>query len=152
MATTADPIREHVEATLHRIVDSATAVPCGLVRTARRSFGEPVAFARTMVNLALSGLLGRDVDGDPAEPVGHVIRDRPQTQDDSANEAARSEANASAAVDLPIDDYENLAASHIVARLDRLDRDELVEIKDFELANRGRRTVIGKIDQLLAHT
>ena len=55
-------------------------------------------------------------------------------------------------VDLAIPGYEDLAASHIVARLDRLTRSELAAIRAFEVANRGRRTVVGKVDQLLART
>ena len=35
------------------------------------------------------------------------------------------------------------------ARLDKLTAAELTEIRAFEVANRGRRTVVGKIDQLL---
>ena len=55
-----------------------------------------------------------------------------------------------AAEDLPIDEYESLAASHVVARLESLTADELRAVQEFEAAHRGRRTVLGKIDQLLA--
>ena len=51
---------------------------------------------------------------------------------------------------LPIEDYQSLPASHVVARLERLDRTELDAIRDFEETHRGRRTVLGRIDQLLA--
>ena len=53
---------------------------------------------------------------------------------------------------LAIAGYEDLAASNIVARLERLTPAELGEIRAFEVANRGRRTVVGKIDQLLARS
>jgi hypothetical protein len=52
--------------------------------------------------------------------------------------------------DLPIEQYESLAASHVVARLEALTADELHAVRGFETAHRGRRTVLGKIDQLLA--
>jgi hypothetical protein len=52
--------------------------------------------------------------------------------------------------DLPIEQYESLAASHVVARLEALTTDELHRVRSFETAHRGRRTVLGKIDQLLA--
>jgi hypothetical protein len=54
------------------------------------------------------------------------------------------------ATSLPLDDYESLAASQVVARLDRLDRDELRRIQEFETSHRGRRTILGKVEQLLA--
>lgn len=52
------------------------------------------------------------------------------------------------ASDLPIDEYESLAASQVVARLTALDAEELAVIEQFELTNRRRRTVLGKIEQL----
>ena len=58
--------------------------------------------------------------------------------------------NGVGAADLPIAGYEDLAASHIVARLDRLSTCRSGRDPPFEVANRGRRTVVGKIDQLLA--
>jgi hypothetical protein len=54
------------------------------------------------------------------------------------------------AAHLPIEQYESLAASHVVARLEALTTDELHTVRSFETAHRGRRTVLGKIDQLLA--
>ncbi len=45
--------------------------------------------------------------------------------------------------------YESLAASHVVARLRALSPSELEQVREFEAAHRGRRTVLGKIDQLL---
>lgn len=52
------------------------------------------------------------------------------------------------AADLPIDDYESLAASQVVARLADLDREGLVAVETFERAHRNRRTVLGRIGQL----
>jgi hypothetical protein len=150
MTATPDPVRERVEATLHKLVDTATAIPCEAVRRMRRSLGEPVAFARTLANLTLSGVFGRSLDGEPDAP---VRRTTPADGDDIGAAAAPGADPSTTDPPFPsplaIEDYENLAASNIVARLDRLDRDELEGIKDFELANRGRRTVVGKIDQLL---
>ncbi|CAN5850798.1 hypothetical protein BH20ACT4_BH20ACT4_09540 [soil metagenome] len=49
---------------------------------------------------------------------------------------------------LPIADYESLAASQVVARLPALGIAELDQVARFEQANRRRRTVLGKVDQL----
>jgi hypothetical protein len=154
MATTADPVRERVEATLRRLVDVAAAGPCGLVRTAQRTATDTADFARTIFNLTVDGLFGWDVDAGVAPRLGAA--GPPPT--DRAMEAspgrsadptpARTESTA--ATNLAIAGYEDLPASHIVARLERLDDAELIEIRRFELAHRGRRTVVGKVDQLLA--
>ena len=53
---------------------------------------------------------------------------------------------------LPIDDYESLAASQVVARLASLDPHELELIESFERATRNRRTVLGRIAQLRVPT
>ncbi len=54
------------------------------------------------------------------------------------------------AAGLPFEDYESLPASYVVARLERLDPAELEMVRAFEEAHRGRRTVLGRIEQLLA--
>jgi hypothetical protein len=49
---------------------------------------------------------------------------------------------------LPIGGYESLAAIHVVERLGSLTPAELSAIQRFEMAHRGRRTVLAKIAQL----
>jgi hypothetical protein len=51
---------------------------------------------------------------------------------------------------LPIDGYESLAASQVVARLGSLGAVELDVIESFERAHRNRRTVLGRIAQVRA--
>lgn len=50
--------------------------------------------------------------------------------------------------DLPIPDYDVLAASQVVDRLNGLGDDELRSVREYESAHRGRKTVLGRIDQL----
>lgn len=52
------------------------------------------------------------------------------------------------AADLPIGDYESLAAIHVVERLATLRPDEREQIRAFEQAHRARRTILAKITQL----
>ncbi|MDX2379321.1 MAG: hypothetical protein QNM02_06145 [Acidimicrobiia bacterium] len=52
------------------------------------------------------------------------------------------------ATELALPDYDHLPASQIVALLGDLGVDELAEIAAYERANRGRRTVLGKVAQL----
>lgn len=49
---------------------------------------------------------------------------------------------------LAIPDYDGLSASHVVNRLAGLDPDELDAVRRYELANRGRKTILSKIAQL----
>jgi hypothetical protein len=50
--------------------------------------------------------------------------------------------------ELAIPDYDNLSASQVVPRLGGLTPDELEAVRRYELAARGRKTILGKITQL----
>lgn len=50
--------------------------------------------------------------------------------------------------DLPIPDYDALAASQVVDRLSGLGEHELRAVRTYEATHRGRKTVLGRIDQL----
>lgn len=49
---------------------------------------------------------------------------------------------------LAIPEYDQLSASQVVERLDGLSPDELDAVRAYELAHRGRNTILGKITQL----
>jgi len=51
--------------------------------------------------------------------------------------------------DLPIEDYDILAASQVIARLEGMSAGDLDLIRRYELANRNRRTILGRVGQLL---
>ena len=151
---TGDPIRTEVERVLHLLVDATvvapltavTAVPRCLVRRAcalRRRLGEPARVARSLLDLvgagSAHGVIAPDDAPDPHEPaVPSIVA------------VAAASTTASSDDHLPIDEYESLAASQVVARLPTLQRDELEAVRTFEAGHRGRRTILGKIDQLLA--
>lgn len=77
----------------------------------------------------------------PAGPPSPKSRKRPVP-------TPRTGAEVVAATSLPIADYDSLAASQVVARLEALTLDELRAVEGYEIAGRGRRTVLGKITQL----
>jgi hypothetical protein len=52
------------------------------------------------------------------------------------------------AAELAIPDYDNLSASQVIPRLDGLSLDELEAVRRYEAAERGRKTILGKIAQL----
>jgi hypothetical protein len=158
MSSTTDPLRAEIEAVMRRMAWSGLRLPCAAVRTARRTVGEALGFVRTAVNIATDGLLGWDVDagvprfgtagaGAGGASPSVVVTSAPRRPPEAV---ATTGSPTGTAGDLAIPGYEDLAASHIVARLPRLDRGQLEAIRQFEVAHRGRRTVIGKIDQLLA--
>jgi hypothetical protein len=51
---------------------------------------------------------------------------------------------------LAIPGYDTLAASQVVQRLSSLRSDELDAIRQYEIATRGRRTILHRIAQLAA--
>lgn len=50
---------------------------------------------------------------------------------------------------LSIPGFDALSASQVVQRLDGLNRSELVSVRAYEAATRGRRTILSRVDQLL---
>ncbi len=91
--------------------------------------------------LAEFGLRASD---DPAPPV--APEDQPKEPRQVAEElAARSSA---ASADLAIADYDSLAASQVIPRLAGLVASELEDVRQYEAAHRGRKTILGKVAQL----
>jgi hypothetical protein len=56
-----------------------------------------------------------------------------------------------APLEVPFEGYDSLAAAQLVQLLERLPDVELRMVQTYELAGRGRRTILAKIDQLLDH-
>ncbi|MGQ0824724.1 MAG: hypothetical protein ACT4OX_06825 [Actinomycetota bacterium] len=63
----------------------------------------------------------------------------------AANDGAAADARAA----LPIPGYDALSASQVVERLPGLLAVELDAVRDYESSHRNRRTILGKIDQLV---
>jgi hypothetical protein len=71
--------------------------------------------------------------------------------DGSQVSAAPGTANGTASsTDLAIPGYDSLSASQVVQRLEGLSREELEEVNRHEQANRHRRTILNRVDQLLS--
>ena len=52
--------------------------------------------------------------------------------------------------ELPVQDYDSLAASQVVPRLATLATDELLAVQAYESAHRNRQTILNRVAQLLA--
>lgn len=91
---------------------------------------------------SLMGELGlRPIDEPPAaETVNGSAAPEP-----AAPRAAQSGAGAE---ELAIPDYDSLAASQVIPRLEALSADELAAVARYEGAHRSRKTILGKITQL----
>lgn len=148
-----DPIRADVERRIRAVVEVAFGLPLNAVRAVegcvRRRIddtievvGRPLQFVKSFFDLLTT----------PAESVFPAERNVVNTDVAQPPDAAAAAVPSSKATDLPIEEYESLAASHVVARLDSLSPADLRRVADFEASHRGRRTVLGKIDQLLGES
>lgn len=125
------------------------------VQTGRRELERRLE-ERRAANAA--GGTGAGVPGD----AGSVVAEPDRSTDDTRTDDTRTEDTAArtvptgpvvdvevpAAGDLPIAEYESLAAIHVVDRLRTMQRDELELVRRFEMAHRNRRTILAKIEQL----
>jgi hypothetical protein len=76
-------------------------------------------------------------------PVGSISTPSAPTMSSSTN------GHVPTASSLAIPGFDTLSASQVVQRLDGLSRSELVAARAYEAGNRGRRTILSRIDQLL---
>jgi hypothetical protein len=159
---------------VHQLIDVMVFAPIGLltlaqkelpqlIATGRARFGNQVTVARFVGRMAvrqgkkkLDQRLGeadkvvqRDIISSPLDST-----EPPAPAGDSLPEAIIEAVAHSPLLDgtdaLPIDGYDSLAASQVVGRLDSLTPAELATVRNYESANRNRRTVLGKIAQLQA--
>lgn len=114
-------------------------------RQLRGRFGDSI---RTIERMVLDRT-ERLEQGDPPEP-HPVTRGAPLPSLDPADAGTSAPPANEIVVDAVIADYDTLAASQVVRRLDGLAAPELRAVARHEAAARHRRTVLHRIDQLLA--
>lgn len=155
---------------IDQAVELAVYAPIGLALEAKRLFPSFVERGRQQVQVAR--MLGQFAvqygQGEATKRVGRfqgqaesILADlglvaRPELEStpptpgappapDSVAAPPRSSAAADA---LAIADYDSLAASQVIPRLAGLEPTELAALRDYEVAHRGRKTILGKINQL----
>ena len=132
------------------------------VRQGRQAVENRVQLARFIGELAVQQ--GRkelakriEASRQAAEPVLEADHTEPTTRAEPqpvtivaepADTSAVASDGAPTADELPIAEYESLAAIHVVERLPGLQPDELEAVRRFEAAHRARRTVLAKIAQI----
>jgi hypothetical protein len=119
------------------LVEAPRLVP-ELVETGRQRLEAAAGLGRLAVHVGSHRLTGRgsSPSAAPRPPVAPPER------------TASPAAVVGPETDLPIAGYDQLAASQVVARLQDLDADDLAAVERYELAHRGRRTVLSKVAQL----
>lgn len=123
----------------------------------RRRVEEHVGKARDLAESVVSGVSGLIAEpGVPESAAPRSASDLVAAADRAASDAAPSDnPNLAPPVDpgpsattLAIPDYDELSASQVVERLDGLGSRALDDIGAYEASHRGRRTILGKIEQL----
>jgi hypothetical protein len=110
--------------------------------------------ARQFAEQAFAGLVVPADEDDGAStagaPAANGATDRAERAPATAapSDAADDPASDDTAATLAIPDYDGLAASQVVERLEGLAPNELDAVREYETEHRGRRTILFKIDQL----
>jgi hypothetical protein len=141
-----------------RVIDVVVAVPlCSLVFARRAA---PIAAraggrqARRLIERAARSPVVSVLQAD-TPPVTASTNARTSMGEHGADpavvtggEAHGGEAGTDGGIVLPIDAYDHLAARQVCDRLPSLTPAELQLVAGYERAHRGRRTILGKIEQL----
>jgi len=98
------------------------------------------------VGIDVLSLLDEDLDAGRAAGDGAA----PPTAAGPVAAAAVDTSSVPTEAELPIQDYDSLAASQVVPRLATMSRDDLLAVRDYELAHRNRQTILNRISQRLA--
>lgn len=161
------------ESPTERILDVVLYAPVGLAVEAghllprladkgRERIGAQVALARVIGSFAvrwqrqemqrrLTSLRCRqDRDGTEETPAAtEAVPTRPtRPRPVAPTPVGPTNGNAPDAESLAIPDYDSLAASQVVPRLAGLSADELDDVRRYEEAHRGRKTILARIAQL----
>jgi hypothetical protein len=136
---------------IEKVLDIAVYAPVGLAVRLRSDLDTFVTSGRTRVSERVQ--VARWI-GEMAVTYGR--RELEKRMSDTAAQpiAAEPVVIPEVAVEMPplrppFDGYQSLAAAQVVQLLGRLPAVELSLIREYERANRGRRTVLAKLDQLL---
>ncbi len=112
----------------------------------KRSAGAAAETVRKRAEDTLAGLAAATVP--PAEPAPRAAAPTVANGTRASGPSLAPTEPAPAADELAIPDYDLLAASQVIERLDGLARPDLLAIQAYEIAHRARNTILGKISQL----
>jgi hypothetical protein len=117
-----------------------------------RKVEDGVSVARKSAETVLANLASSETDvvvkDEPSRPTATARPTQSKPPAPAPSPAAGDAVSTSGDGVLAIPDYDELSASQVVERLEGLRRDELDAVREYEAANRGRRTILFKIEQL----
>ena len=123
-----------------------TTSPPGGTPASRRSPAEGAATG----GVATEPMTAGPVTAEPANNgASRQARHSPSRQGGPGPRASRPGGRQPNAADLAIPSYDSLSAPQVVQRLAGLSRSEVAAVRDYELATRGRRTILSRAEQLL---
>jgi hypothetical protein len=127
------------------LVDYAIYAPLGAVATLAEELPELVRRGRDRFGgqVRLAQMFGRIAADSARRQAQSFARGRPGT-------SAPPSAKGSPTAQPPFEGYDDLAATEVIARLEGLKAEALRSVRAYEQAHRNRRTVLGRIAQLLA--
>ncbi len=146
------------------VAEARTLIP-GLAEKGRQRFEAQVSLARMIGQFVVAKgqvELQQAVRRMRAQYLGHDRRESPAAPAPTRSVApepadeeipVRVEDDSTpvpSAESLAIPDYDSLAASQVVPRLAGLSGDELEAVRRYEVAHRGRKTILGRVAQLQA--
>jgi hypothetical protein len=151
---------------IDHVLDALVFAPLGFLAESRSIYPQLVAEGRSQVHMRvqLARMIGEFAVRKGQQEVARVVERRRAAEGaDQAGTDATAAGDGDVVVplrdiddemddivesDLAIPSYGSLAASQVVSRLDGLSPVELESVRRYELAHRGRKTVLGKIAHL----
>ena len=141
---------EPSKSTVEQLWEFCLYAPIGLAFSMRELKPELINKGRQQVNMArfVGTVAGRKINKlvtsvNPLHSPPNEMVDQPPAATQSTSASPPQSPG-----HLALADYDSLAASQIVARLESLTMSDLTAIHDYETAGRGRRTILAKIHQL----
>ncbi|MET0911480.1 MAG: hypothetical protein ABWZ99_18590 [Ilumatobacteraceae bacterium] len=124
-----------------------------LIERARREVALARVVGKFTVDLGVATVRRRVAGGRPPAPYTDVeaLVEMPEQVERAEPAEPAPIATTIRADQLVLPDYEHLPAAHVVAKLASLTPRERDAVEEFERANRHRRTILGKLDQLRAN-
>ncbi len=141
---------------IEKVLDLVVYAPVGLALLIREDVPTLVAGGRTRAHerVQVARWIGERAVTYGKQSIGRRATDAPVPVSAPATGTTRdAAAPAPSAVPVhrspPFDGYDHLAAAQIVQLMGRLPHGELSLIRRYEASQRGRRTILAKIDQLI---
>lgn len=129
------------------LIDYAVYAPLGAVATLAEELPELVRRGRDRFGgqVRLAQMFGKIAADSARRQAEGFLKGRP-----GASPSAQSKSSAGASSGTPIAGYDDLAATEVISRLEGLGREALRAVRAYEQKHRNRRTILGRIEQLLA--